>query len=347
MPASPMRSFQVAIPSLKTDHETLNEAFRIAIGDLLGNVTPFQDGLLERPAPVIFAGLAYDKPWTRDASVNAWSGASLLMPEVSRDTLLSVLTRSNGKVQIGGQYWDCIIWTTGAWHHYLYTGDKQFLALALEATRNSLAFFEQTEFDAKDGLFRGPASTSDGVAAYPDEFATAGCPMDILAWPGLHPDKVSKPGYGIPMKTLSTNCLYYNAYVTAEKMAAELKAPVDPQWTAKATNLRRAINTRLWNQKQGCYRLLISPFGKCDRQEGLGSSYALLFGVADTEPGRIGVCQSARCARRHSLRMAESSPIRTSGWTVFWTSCRNGVASDSRLLGRGGRQGRQEGRVRP
>ncbi len=273
-------SVTATIPALTVDHKAAHDAFRIAIGDLLGNVAIFKEGLLERPVPVILAGLDYNTPWTRDAAINAWNGASLIMPEVARNTLLSVLERTSGKVRIGGQYWDSIVWTTGAWHHYLYTGDREFLALALEATKNSLAHFERTEFDAQDNLFRGPG-WSDGVAAYPDVYANAGGSSGILDWPKHNPDKVSKPGYGIPMKALSTNCLYYSAYVTAEKMAAELNAPVDPQWRIKAERLKKAINTRLWNEKQGCYRFLIGPLGNCDHQEGLGSSYALLFGVAD------------------------------------------------------------------
>jgi len=52
-----------AIPSLRKDNQTINEAFRIAIVDLPGNVQPFRDGLLERPVPVILAGLHYDTPW--------------------------------------------------------------------------------------------------------------------------------------------------------------------------------------------------------------------------------------------------------------------------------------------
>jgi glycogen debranching enzyme len=152
--------------------------------------------------------------------------------------------------------------------------------LALEATKNSLADFEQTEFDVQDGLFRGPG-WSDGVAAYPDVYGDAGGSSGILDWPQHNPDKVSKPGYGIPMKALSTNCLYYNAYVTAEKMAATLKAPVDPQWHEKAERLQKAINSQLWDESKGCYRFLVGPFGNCDHQEGLGSSYALLFGIAD------------------------------------------------------------------
>jgi len=274
-------SVTVTIPSLRVDNKAVHDAFRIAMGDLLGNVSLFQDGLLESPRPVILAGLDYDTPWTRDAAMNAWNGTSLLMPDVSRSTLLSVLERVDGKVRIGGQYWDCIVWVTGAWHHYLYTGDKEFLALALEATRNSLAYFEETEFDAEQNLFRGPG-WSDGVAAYPDAYADAGGSSGILDWPAHHPDKVAKTGYGIPMLALSTNCLYYNAYVTIEKMATQLNVPVDPQWHAKADRLKAAINSRLWDESAGCYRFLIGPLGNGDYQEGLGSAYALLFGVADT-----------------------------------------------------------------
>ncbi len=146
------------------------------------------------------------------------------MPDVARNTLLAVLVRSGGKVRIGGQYWDAIVWVTGAWYHCLYTGDKCFLALALDVTKNSLEYFEQTEFDATDNLFRGPG-WSDGVTAYPDEYADAGGSSGILDWPTHNPGKMSRPGYGIPMKALSTNCLCYNACVTAEKMAALDQSP--------------------------------------------------------------------------------------------------------------------------
>ena len=88
-------AIRAIIPSLETDNPTLNEAFRIAIGDLLGNVSPGRRsanlfGLPSR-TPLILAGLHYDTPWTRDAAINAWNGASLIMPEVSRNTLCSVI----------------------------------------------------------------------------------------------------------------------------------------------------------------------------------------------------------------------------------------------------------------
>ncbi len=270
------------LPVLRTNERILSDAFRIAIGDLVGNVSLFQGGLLDKPIPVIFAGLDYGTPWTRDASINAWNGASLIMPNVARNTLLSVLRRTDGGVRIGGQYWDCIVWTTGAWHHYLYTGDREFLALAMEATRNSLAYSEKTEFDVAEHLFRGPG-WSDGVAGYPMAYADCGGSSAILDWPKNNPNKKLTPGYGIPMKALSTNCLYYNAYITAGRMAHALGVPSDPHWARKAELLKKAIHRRFWNKEKGCYRFLVGPFGPCDHQEGLGHSYALLFGIADPQ----------------------------------------------------------------
>ena len=114
-------------PSLKlTTHDpVLDRAFRIATGDFAGNITPFtgEDG---RRAPCILAGLDYDKPWTRDAALNSWYAGTVLVPEVARNTLMAVLTRDGGGLRIGGEYWDAIVWSTAAWWHYLWTGDRDF-----------------------------------------------------------------------------------------------------------------------------------------------------------------------------------------------------------------------------
>ncbi len=309
---------ETSLPYLQTDHREVNRAFRIAVGDLMGNVGTHQSGLLEEPELVILAGLDYGRPWTRDASINAWSGASLMMPGIARDTLISVLTRDQGKVRIGGQYWDAIVWVTGAWHHYLCTGDKEFLALALEATANSLAYFEQTEFDAETGLFRGPG-WSDGVAAYPGIYGDSGGSSAILDWPRHHPDKASKPGYGIPMKALSTNCLYYNAYRTAGNMAAELGRPADATWKRKAAALKAAINQRLWMENKGWYRFFIGPFGDCEDQEGSGHAYALLFGIAD---------------RKRTEAIFQSLHVTPAGLPCGWPTCPRYESADGQSFGR-------------
>jgi hypothetical protein len=259
----------------------LARAFRIALGDLVGNIAPFQDGLLERPAPCVLAGLDYDTPWTRDAAINTWNGAGLLFPRATRNTLLSVLERVQGNVRIGGQYWDAIIWASGAWAQYLYTGDREFLALALEALRNSLARCEAEEFDPALNLFRGPACYGDGIASYPDVYANTQGNSCILDWTRFNSDRVAPRGYGLPMHALSTNCLYYEAYRQAGRMADELGQTGDPAWSTKAATLKDAINWHFWMPEAGRYRYLVDPFGNCDFQEGMGHAFALLFGVAD------------------------------------------------------------------
>ncbi len=267
-------------PYLVTNQPVINHAFRTALGDLVSNIQPFQDGLLEQKQPCILAGLEYDTPWTRDTAINVWNGAGLLFPQAALNTLHSVLERRAGQVVIGGQYWDAIIWTTGAWAYYLYTGDRDFLSLAFEATRNSLIYFEQAEFEPATGLFRGPACYGDGVAAYPDRYARTNGSSSILDWPRCNPQDAPATGYGIPMQTLSTNCLYYNAYCLAGQMAAELNLSPDPTWETKAQNLRQAINTHLWSDELQRYLYLVDPWGSCDHQEGMGNCFAVMFGIA-------------------------------------------------------------------
>ena len=77
---------QLLYPSVHTNDSTVNRAYRIALGDLMGNIQPFKDGLLEEPGPVMLAGLDYDTPWTRDAAINVWNGVGLLWPNVARNT---------------------------------------------------------------------------------------------------------------------------------------------------------------------------------------------------------------------------------------------------------------------
>jgi glycogen debranching enzyme len=274
------------VPELRTNSRIINEAYRIATGDLLGNVAPYHSGLLAEPTPVILAGLRYFMPWTRDAAINAWNGSSIILPDVTRDTLLSVLVSEYGTAFIGdggnAQYWDVMVWTTGAWHHYLNTGDREFLALAFSATANTLERLERNEFDPADGLFRGPG-WSDGVAGYPLEYANAGGESGIHHWPRFNRANVVPRGFGIPMKALSTNCLYYAAYVTAAAMAKELALPARPEFAVRAEQLKQSINRNFWMPGAGHYRYLVGALGPSDNQEALGQAYAILFGIASAE----------------------------------------------------------------
>lgn len=266
---------------LDTGCPDIDNAFRIAVGDLRGNIRPWAAGAGE-PRSCILAGLDYGKPWTRDATLNAWFAGSLLVPEVARNTLMAVLTEDEHGLRIGGQYWDAIIWATGAWHHFLCTGDREFLSVAFSAVRNSIVFFEETEFDASDGLFRGGACFQDGVSGYPDRFAD-GPTSGILGWVTEHPAEKAPVGYGLPIKALSTNCLYYNAYGVLGWMAAALGETAQVSWAHKADRLRGAINDGFWNEHLGTYSYLLDAGDDRVRQEGFGHAFAVLFGIADAQ----------------------------------------------------------------
>lgn len=271
------------LPALKTNHAVINKAFRIALGDIIGNILPYQDGELKNPKPCLMAGLEYNTPWTRDSAINTWNGAGLLFPKLTHSTLLSVLERQENQVRIGGQYWDAIIWAIGGWYQYLFTGDTDFLNTSLAAIGHSLTYFESTEFSPDFGLFRGPACYGDGVAAYPDRYAQTDGSSSILDWPNCNPKTRSSVGFGIPMHTLSTNCLYYQAYRLAEVMAETLGMSPDPAWHGKATHLLAAIQKHFWNPELGTFSYLIDDTGICDAQEGMGHAFVLLFDIATSD----------------------------------------------------------------
>lgn len=273
---------RIEIPQLITNNEEVNRAFRIAVSDITANIVTHKDGLLTEPKEVIYAGLGYDMPWTRDASINVWNGCGILFPEASKNTLLSVLTEDEYGLRAGGEYWDAIIWVTGAWNYYLYTLDKGFLMLAYKVSVNTIKYFEETEFNEKLCLFRGPACYGDGVAAYPDIYAKGG-DSGIANFVKFFPEYKAEKGKGCPMHTLSTNCLYYSAYNIVQKMEKKLEIEIHAEYAKKAERLKNAINKYFWMVDKGYYRYIVDDFGNCDYQEGMGHSFAILFGVADSE----------------------------------------------------------------
>jgi glycogen debranching enzyme len=253
-------------------------AYDMALTVVEGNIKLWQHGLLDTSRPVLMAGKGYARPWTRDASYNTFFCAGLIYPEIARNTLLSVLLNEDNVIRIGGQYWDCISWVTGAWAYYTYTGDKDFLQTAYSAAVNSLAYFRQREFDNATGLFFGPG-WSDGVGGYPKPYNNTGGSSFILDYAkhNAHIDKIR-------MKALSTNCLYYNAYRKAEQMGKLLDRPAGEcaNLAEKADALKVAINRHLWINSTGHFAYFLDAKERLDHsQEGLGHAQAILFGVAD------------------------------------------------------------------
>lgn len=285
--------FKAYVPELKCEDEMIRTAFLIAVGDILGNVHTYTKGLVEKPAPCIMAGMDYPDTWVRDASINVTNAGFMLSEDVRKNTLLSCVHRIDGKYRIvHEQTWDCVIWSIGAWNYYCESRDEEFGRLAYEVICDSLEYYEATELDS-DGLFCGPGVYADGVAGYPDKYGVLPSYASAIArWGKEHPEAARKNGLGIPMKTLSTNCVYVYAYETAAKLAeifecSDLKKQsenkecrVAQQFKEKARSLREKINEAFWNPSTGRYDYIKD---ECDSAEGIGLAFSLLWDIADKE----------------------------------------------------------------
>ncbi len=262
------------IPFLSTDSLLTDRAFRIAVGDILGNIVPSCAGLADG-APSLMAGLTYEA-WTRDAAINVWNGLPALLPAAARATLLGEV---NAQKELRGQYWDAVVWVTGAWQYFLWTGDREFLQLAREVSCNWLARMEREEL-GEDGLFRGAACFQDGISGYGDCYARCDGSSCISDWPAANPNERADPGVGLPMRALSTNCLYLNAYDLIGKMDTALGATPEIRYSDFSAKLRSAI-LKIFRMDSGLFRYYVDPRGTDDRQEGMGHAFALLFGLVD------------------------------------------------------------------
>lgn len=282
-------------PRLHFEHRlpqgTLGKAYDAALDNLLrvnsiadteGKYNP--TGLMATPpGTFVRAGGGYGEPWTRDASLNSWNAASLLEPVVARNTLWAVCQKTaDGHIvlQRDNQWWDKVIWITAAWSHFKVTGDQKFLATSYGVAQDELALMHREHYSSTYGLFQGPAFFCDGIAGYPEPEYD----------PQNHSSFVLDHHYTKDMMALSTNCVYYNAYRCAAQMAQRLGRPTPEvrDYNTAADALKAAINRRLWIPEKSTYGYFIhgaGPLtGKRDQtQEGIGLSYAILFGVADAK----------------------------------------------------------------
>lgn len=267
------------IPCFTSDSPVLDRAFRLAVGGLTVNTQCVRKGLLAEEKPCVMAGLDYASPWTRDAAINVYQAVALLDPEIAENTLLSVLEETDGTILIGDQYWDRIIWSLGAHRLWKVTDNADWLHFAFDVIRNTFIRLEAEEFDPDDGLFRGAAVYGDGVSAYPGKYRNPSLSAGILRWRLEHPDERYPVGGGLPMKALSTNCIYYRTLVILREMAGALGKDT-AIWAQKAAALKQAINRIFWNPGTGRYDYLAY---ECDAQEGLGLAFVILFGIADRD----------------------------------------------------------------
>ncbi len=298
------------IPCFACGNEELERAFRLAVGTLAANTRRIRTAEEGEPRPCLMAGLDYPAPWTRDASINVYFAAALLDAEVARNTLLSVLEEKDGALVVGGQYWDRIIWALGAERLWDATGDAAFARLAFDVLRRTAEICLREEFDPKDGLFRGPAVYGDGVSAYPEKYRNPSLSSGIIRWPKEHPALRFPVGAGIPMKALSTNCVYARAFRIMARLAEALHEDAE-SWSQRADDLKAAVNRSFWNPAAGLYDYLA---GESDAQESLGLAFSILFDIADE--GRARSILEHACVTEHGVPCVWPAfpPYRLSGY---------------------------------
>lgn len=248
---------------LETHDRHLDRVFTLAVQTLRGNVE----------AGIIKAGGAYGGEWTRDVAINVWNAANLLLPEEAERSLWHVTT--DNRTMIGHQYWDQILWVTGAYDHYLVTQDTLFLRQACTASANTMRRLETEAFDAGYGLFTGPSVFNDGIAGYEEPvFDPGGGSSYVLDYPEAR-----------HVKCLSTNCIYYNAYLVLAQMSDKLGHGDEAAiYRQKADTLRKVIRVRFYDPATATFAYLIDGHGTVHHfQEGLGISFAILFGIVDRD----------------------------------------------------------------
>jgi len=243
------------------DNDTIADAYRLALNTVDINT---RRGILA-------AGGDYGSEWTRDIAINSWNAASLLRPVVAGQSLWSV---TNQKVTIGHQYWDKIIWVIAAYNHFLVTGDKVFLRHAYTCSANTMKELEGTTYDSTYGLFKGPSVFNDGIAGYPEP----------VYEPGNLSSSVLEHKNSAFIKCLSTNCIYYGAYVALNKMSklVDENPTVSKDYLTKSETLKSNILKNFYNKDNNTFNYLIDQNGKVNNsQEGLGISFAVMFGIIE------------------------------------------------------------------
>ena len=258
--------------TLKSDNNLINDAFKLAVGTVDVNT---RRGILA-------AGADYGGDWTRDIAINSWNGVSLLRPQIADQSLWSVTVN---KDTVGLQYWDKIIWVVAAYNHYKVTGDKVFLKQTYQCAARTMQQLEQQTFDKEYGLFRGPSVFNDGIAGYPEP----------VYEPSNYSSGVTEHKGSRYIKCLSTNSIYYGAYLALIEMAKSLNVDkaVIADYQQKSTALKSNILKHLYDQDTHTFDYLIDQNGHVNNsQEGLGISFAVIFGIANKAQAKQIISQA-------------------------------------------------------
>ncbi len=282
-------------PTLQTSNQrfdTISSVFRIARGDIYSNIGIQSNNDIQDSTVVLFNHPDQKEVNAKSAAINIWNGATLFLPKISKNTLLSCIKGEPSKPFISEKNETKIIWAVGAWKYYLYTGDTTFLNTAYNAIQNTLQELEQKKFNDSLHLFHGLPITGENKAALPRQSLMSkksqkqgNTAMTFQSTQFAESNGEDKKDQFI--YCLSTNCIYYKVYTILPKMAKIIDQPENQKWNTKAKNLKTSINQHFWNNDKQQYTYLAQSSDSIMYQESLGLAFTILFDIADDNQKKI------------------------------------------------------------
>ncbi|MBN1154184.1 glycogen debranching protein [candidate division KSB1 bacterium] len=214
------------------------------------------------------AGAKWPGIWTRDVSYSILLSLAFINPEASKKSLIAKVKNNRIVQDTGtGGSWpissDRMTWALAAWEVYLFTGDADWLRYSYEVIKNSVDADLYTVFDKSTHLYFGESSFLDWrEQTYPRWMD----PKDI---------------YG--SLNLGTNAVHQHT-LEIVAMMADLLGYDSGKYSQMASDVKQAINDRLWIADRGYYGQYL--YGRhfktlSPRSETLGEALCVLFDIAD------------------------------------------------------------------
>ena len=296
-PQSITFSEQAGHPKVRSGNLAFDALFALAMTEMKqDSVQAIRDGSYNGGQPIACecfeTGEKWHYVWTRDLSYAANLGLAMLDPQRTRNSLLFKLSGyrsgrpplaagSEDGLQIvqdtgSGGSWpvstDRVSWAFGAEQTLKALPAEErakFAATALQALRNTIENDRIAAYDAASGLYNGEQSFLD----WREQSYAAWIPNDLASM--------------ATSKSLSTNVAHFKALTLAAELAQQAgDSDTALRYARWASDLRLAINDRLWLKDAGMYSSLAASHfdgAAMHKFDWLGQSLAIITGVADAE----------------------------------------------------------------
>ncbi len=272
-----------AYPRLNTGNKLLEAVYNMGLDEMVNAI---------EPDTTLRTGKEWAGVWTRDVSYSIILSMAYMQPQAAMISLRHKVNAQGVIVQDTGSggAWpvssDRMVWALAAWEIYKVTGSKAWLEYAYPIIARSMAQAEQTVF-APDGMVRGETSFIDWrEQSYPKWMQTA----DIYQ-----------------SEAMNTNVIYAATYRVLADMAAILGQKKEAAtYSAQSKALSDRINDVFFMTDKGYYAMY--RYGRLHpvlnpREETLGESLAILYGIASPE---------------RAVTITENAPVTSYGPAIFF-----------------------------